>query len=326
MKEAQNRAIIKLPIAVVYNPAAGGGKSGRRRWFIESALKANGIPYDLFMTDNESHMIKTAESVVQRYKVIVAAGGDTTVNLIATQVLNHGTKNTLGVFATGSVNDLARELGLLRLKDSLAALKNGATCDMDVGILKSGLRSEPYFFLVSASLGLGVAITRYVDEWMRKHRLLANLRSSTGIPAGMSAIRQAFKNKEVPLRITLETGGEVQEIQSALMAFSNIASLAGLFRPSPMASPVSGFLDCCIFDITSLSSAVQVALDIKRKTHLSKKEVTIIRDRSFRISSENPLYFQMDGSIIGTGRVAEISLLPRALRMYTGKSCFQSRL
>jgi diacylglycerol kinase family enzyme len=322
MTETQFDGTAGRTIAVVYNPAAGGGKAKRRKWLIETALKAYEIPYDLFVTESESHLVETADSVIERYPVIIGAGGDTTVNLIATRILDRGTKNALGVFGMGSVNDLARELGLFRLKDSLEALKNGMVCDMDVGVLRSDSRPEPFYFLVSASLGLGVAINRYVEDWMRKHRLLSSFRASSGIPAAMSAIQQAFKNKDVPLRVTVEAGGRAEDIVSSLLVFGNISSLAGLFRPSPTASPVSGSLDCCVFEVTSLANALQVAFDIKRKKHLEKKQVRIIRDTVFRVSSESPLEFQVDGAIFDMGREVEISLLPKALRMYTAKSCF----
>jgi diacylglycerol kinase (ATP) len=324
MTESQFDGTAGRTIAVVYNPAAGGGKAKRRKWLIETALKAYDIPYDLFVTESEDHLVETAESVIRRYPVVIGAGGDTTVNLIATQILNGGAKTALGVIGMGSVNDLARELGLYRLKDSLAAVKNGATCDVDVGVLRSASSPGPCYFLVSASLGLGVAINRYVEDWMRRHRLLSSFRASSGIPAAMSAIQQAFKNKDVPLRVTLEGGGETQDILSSLLVFGNISSLAGMFRPSPTASPVSGSIDCCVYDVTSLANALQVAFDIKRQKHLEKKKVRIIRDRTFKISSETPLEFQVDGTIVGMGREVEITLLPKAIRMYTGKSCFQS--
>ncbi len=311
-------------IAVVYNPAAGGGKAKRRKWLIETALKAYDLPCDLFVTESEDHLVETAESVIREYPIVVGAGGDTTINLIATRILVAGTKNTLGVIGMGSVNDLARELGLFRLKDSLAAVKSGTTCMVDVGVIRAASHPRSYYFLVSASLGLGVAINRYVDDWMSKHKLLSSFRSSTGIPAAMSAIQRAFKTKEVPLKVKIEAGGESREVVSALLVIGNISSLAGLFRPSPTASPVTGFLDCCIFEVTSLANAFQVAFDIKRKKHLEKGEVRIIRDRVFNISSDSSLEFQVDGTIINFGREAEISLLPKALRMYTGKSCFQA--
>ncbi len=321
---ARNRSagIGEETIAVVYNPAAGGGKAKRRKWLIESALKAYDIPYELFVTESEAHLVETAESVIHRYPVVIGAGGDTTVNLIATQILNGGTGTALGVLGMGSVNDLARELGLYRLKDSLMAVKNGTVCDMDVGVLRSAARPAPYYFLVSASLGLGVAINRYVEDWMKKHRLLASFRSSTGVAASMSAIQHAFKNKEVPLRVTLAAGGVSQDILSSLLVFGNISSLAGLFRPSPTASPVSGSLDCCVFEVSSLANAFQVAFDIRRKKHLEKKQVRIIRDTVFKVSSESALEFQVDGTIVDMGREVEISLLPGALKMYTARSCF----
>ncbi len=321
MTKTQDESGKKRPMAVVYNPAAGGGKARRRMWLIETALKANSLPYDLYVTESEAHLVETAETIIQRYPVVVGAGGDTTVNLIATQIMNLGTRNTLGVIGMGSVNDLARELGLYRLKDSLEAVDKGTTCDIDVGVLRSASRQEPYYFLVSASIGLGVAVNRYIDDWMRKYRVFLNIRSAAQQAVAMPGIHQAFKNKQVPLEVTLEVGGTSQNLLSSLLVFSNISSFAGMFRPSPTASPVNGSLDCCFFDFSSLAEVLQVSLDIRRQKHLEKNKVQIIRDKTFRIRSETPLEFQVDGAIIELGNDVEISILPKALTIFKGRRC-----
>jgi diacylglycerol kinase (ATP) len=310
-KSAENKEI-----AVIYNPSAGGGKALRKKGRVETAFDAYGIPHDLFLTESEAHLVETAAEVVHKYPVIIGGGGDTTINIIATQILRQGTKNKLGIISMGSVNDLAREIGVHKLEDAIDAVKYNRTCPLDVGMITSGNHGRSYYFLVSASLGLGVSVNRYVEDWMRKHPFFSSFRSATQQTAAMKGIRQAFKSKNVPLEVTLESGGEIYAIVSSLLVFSNTSSFAGIFRPSPTASPVSGKLDCCIFEMSSLASVFKVSFDIKRQKHLEKNEVRVISDSTFKIHSKSPLEFQVDGEIIQLDGEIEISVLPKALTMF----------
>ncbi|MCX6581666.1 MAG: diacylglycerol kinase family lipid kinase [Candidatus Aminicenantes bacterium] len=304
-------------IALIYNPSAGGGKAQRRQGRVEACLEAKGIRYDLFVTESEAHLVETAEIVAQRYPVILGAGGDTTLNIIATQILRNGKKNVLGIISLGSVNDLAREIGVHRLEKAANAIKHHITREFDVGVVRDPKQSQPYYFLVSASLGLGVEVNRYVDIWMRKHPFFATFRSTTQGTAAMSAIHQAFKNKQVPLELTLECNGDRYTIVTSLLIFGNISSYGGTFRLSPTASPVSGKLDCCIFDFNSLAGVARVSLDIKRQKHLEKNTVKVLQGESFKIHARKPLDFQLDGEIIRLDGEVEIAILPKALTMFT---------
>lgn len=304
-------------VALIYNPSAGGGKALRRKRRVESYLQTKDIKYDLFVTESEKHLVETAETVVQKYPVIIGAGGDTTLNLIASEILRQGKRNALGIISLGSVNDLAREIGVHKLENAANAIKHGGTTDFDVGVIRSGKLSQPYYFLVSASMGLGVAVNRYVDIWMRKHPFFASFRATTQGTVAMSAIHQAFKTKYVPLELTLEHGGKQAPIVSALLIFSNTSSFGGTFRPSPTASPVSGKLDCCIFNASNLADVFAVSLDIKRQKHLEKQKVKVLQDNRFKIYSKKTMELQLDGEIVEMEGEVEISILPKALKMIT---------
>lgn len=306
--------------AVIYNPSAGGGKALRKMRKVENSLKETNIPYDLFVTESEAHLVETAAEAARKYPVIIGGGGDTTMSIIANQIMLNGQKNTLGIISLGSVNDFAREIGVHKLEHAVDAITHNKTRAFDIGVISSEKQTRPYYFLVAASIGLGVAVNRYVDDWMQRHPLLSSIRSATQQTAAMKGIRQAFKSKNVPLEVTLETNEEIYSIVSSLLVFCNTSSFGGIFRPSPAASPISGKLDCCIFDMSSMGRVFKVSFDIKRQKHLVKNEVRVIRDKSFKIHSKAPLEFQVDGEIIKLDGEVEISILPKALTMFANNN------
>lgn len=315
----QDRTVDKKA-AVIYNPSAGGGKALRKMRKVENSLKETNIPYDLFVTESEAHLVKTAAAAAQKYPVIIGGGGDTTMSIIANQIMLNGGKNTLGIISLGSINDFAREIGVHKLEHAVDAITHNKTRAFDVGVIRSSKQTRPYYFLVAASIGLGVSVNRYVDDWMQRHPFFSSIRSATQQTAAMKGIRQAFKSKNVPLEVTLETNGETYRIVSSLLGFCNTSSLGGMFRPSPSASPISGELDCCIFDMSSPVEVFKVSLDIKRQKHLEKNEVRVIKAKSFKIHSKEPLEFQVDGGIIQLDGEVEISILPKALTMFANNS------
>jgi len=315
----RERAVDKKA-AVIYNPSAGGGKALRKMRKVENSLKETNIPYDLFVTESETHLVETAAAAARKYPVIIGGGGDTTMSIIANQIMLNGGKNTLGIISLGSVNDFAREIGVHKLEHAVDAITHNKTRAFDVGVIRSPNQTRPYYFLVAASIGLGVEVNRYVDDWMQRHPFFSSIRAATQQTAAMKGIRQAFKSKNVPLEVSLETGEETVSIVSSLLVFCNASSFAGIFRPSPTASPISGKLDCCIFEMSSLSKVFKVSLDIKRQKHLEKNEVRVIQEKSFKIHSKIPLEFQVDGGIIQLDGEVEISILPEALTMFTNNS------
>ena len=101
------------------------------------------------------------------------------------------------------------------------------------------------------------------------------------------------------------------------LVFLNSSCFAGGFYLSPTASPVSGKLDCCIFNITSFTDLLKVSIDIKRKKHLETNKIDILKQKSFTIYSDNPLECQIDGEIIKLEGNVNVSLRPSALKVIT---------
>lgn len=87
------------------------------------------------------------EAVEDGADVVVAAGGDGTVNSVASALV--GTRATLGILPLGTLNHFAKDLGLpLSLADAAKLLANPDTRNVDVG------RIGRHIFVNNASFGL----------------------------------------------------------------------------------------------------------------------------------------------------------------------------
>ena len=137
------------PIPIVLNAASGpDGAREDRRAAIEAAFAANGLQarFDVL---GEGHDIGEAVDALlaQGAQAVVAAGGDGTVNAVASRLL--GRDATLGVLPLGTLNHFARDLGIPADLDGAArVIAQGRRVTTDVGEVNGR------YFLNNSSLGL----------------------------------------------------------------------------------------------------------------------------------------------------------------------------
>ena len=123
-------------------------------------------------------------------RVVVAAGGDGTVNTIASSLV--GTSKILGVLPTGTLNHFAKDLRLpLELPDAIEAIAKGNTAVVDVGEVNG------HVFVNNSSLGL----YPHIVEEREKQQRLGIGKWSAFFWAMLSVVR---RYPFVDVRLTLE--------------------------------------------------------------------------------------------------------------------------
>ena len=102
---------------VILNPVAGHGNGLKARPAIERLLAGHRLDYDLVQTECAGHALElTRRAAAEGYAVIVAAGGDGTVNEVINGLMEVKQAGSpppaLGILCTGRGNDLAYSLGI----------------------------------------------------------------------------------------------------------------------------------------------------------------------------------------------------------------------
>src|SRR5215210_6198267 len=130
---------------IIGNPNSGSaGDEGYLERFAET-LRAGGLEVEVLNTERPDHATELAALAGDR--LVVAAGGDGTVN----EVVNGLSKDaTLGILPLGTVNVLARELGLsLKPEDACERILTGTPVRMDVGVATDEEGAERRFALMA---------------------------------------------------------------------------------------------------------------------------------------------------------------------------------
>lgn len=143
------------PLLIVLN--SGSGKHDREevRRTIESTLAAAGRRYEIFQIDDPDQLHATAKAVVERARdqagIVVAAGGDGTINQVAAATLGSGCP--FGVLPLGTFNYFSRAHGIpSELTTACQILLVSSTIPVQVGMVNDRV------FLVNASIGLYPAL------------------------------------------------------------------------------------------------------------------------------------------------------------------------
>lgn len=105
---------------IVLNPAAGHAKH-QHSHHIAKLLQDGGNSVDIHETTGPGDAIRVLPAMAGRYDVVVAAGGDGTVNEVLNGLADHP-EMTLGIIPCGTTNVLATELGLPTAPEQIAAV------------------------------------------------------------------------------------------------------------------------------------------------------------------------------------------------------------
>src|SRR5687767_15653229 len=121
-----------LPL-VIANPKSAGG-STRQRWSeIASDLRTHFGPFSVAFTRGPGHGIELARSSAEKGRdLIIACGGDGTINEVANGILTSGKDVELGIFPSGTGGDFRRTIGIpSESREAARALRDGETKYID---------------------------------------------------------------------------------------------------------------------------------------------------------------------------------------------------
>jgi diacylglycerol kinase (ATP) len=229
-----------------------------------------------------------AEAVKAGASLVVAAGGDGTINEVVNGLLGGGppaageTVPRLGIVPMGTGNDLAGGLGI-EGGDPAAALVSaveGTPREVDVG------RVNGRYFLNVSTGGIGAEATDETSDELK--RLL-----------GPVAYLVTGVRKFVQLRASrarFVSGGRVVfEGPFLLFAVGNAWRTGGGNRVTPEADPADRLLDLCIVEEMGHLDVVRIAPAIRAGRHVEHPGVTYLQLRDVTVECDEEITVNADG-------------------------------
>ncbi len=298
---------------IILNPAAGNYNGLKAFPKIEQLLKQHGLSYDLVQTDHPGSAIDLAKQAVQEgFGVIVAAGGDGTVNEVVNGLVQCRQAGLsippLGVLCVGRGNDFAGSLGLPEdLEGAIQALLTGGRRIVDLGRVVGGEVPHGRYFCNCVGVGFDAITTIEVHKLPRWGGYLAFL-------AGV--LKTVFLYNKAPLA-RIEFDDQVITQRSLLISVMNGRRLGGGFIMAPDSLPDDGLFDLCIAEQMSSFEVIKMIPHFTRGDQATQPAIKTGRAARISIIAEDgPLPAQTDGEIISiNGTRLEIEALPRQLEV-----------
>lgn len=212
----------------IYNPAANRKKSLDRYHKLLS-LTENWANTDHIIPEDHAELKAVASQAAGEYEVLVACGGDGTVQEIAVSVLH--TTSLLGIIPLGSGNDFIKSLNIpTNLQEGLKLIRRKRHKKVDIGSFNHG------YFINTLGFGFDGLTNRYATQ--------------SGI--GNGALRYALGalranlNREV-FRARIEVDGKtIAPDEMMMMTFANGRVEGGSFMISPDSSVSDGSLELVV--------------------------------------------------------------------------------
>ncbi|MHA1765018.1 MAG: diacylglycerol/lipid kinase family protein [Promethearchaeota archaeon] len=301
----------------VINPKSANGKT-EKKWKSEIAPLLNEFDYDFKFTEYPNH---ATEIVRERIKngedFIVVVGGDGTFNEVLNGFFDNGEyinpNCVLGLISSGTGSDTIKTLGHSKeIPDQVEILRSGIIKKVDIGqasfIDFEGNKKSRYFINVG-DIGLGGDV---VDRVNRTTKRLGGKFSFL-----VGAIRGILHHKPVKSTIIFDDdeSGKI-DCNLNLVAAGIGKYFGGGMKITPNAINDDGLFDVVWGNDFGRWKLLRSLGKIYSGEHLELEEVSERRCKKLKVTSETPLFVDLDGEQVGTTE-AEFEVVPNILLIKT---------
>ena len=320
---------------LIYNPSGGQVVVRHELDNVVAFLNRHGWSTTLRETTKPLQAAELARQAVNSgAQVVIAAGGDGTINEVANGLVN--TDTALGVLPLGTTNSWALQMGIPALNpllpgtqaakmiaaleeriarplpvnyyrkvllDAAQVLVDGRTVAVDMGELSGR------YFLMWAGIGFDAAVVQSMP--LKEKKALGSW--AYVLPAIESATRYSATD------VWLHLDGKVIKVSTPFIVVSNIQLYGGMLAIGAKAHVNDARLDVCIFKGGGFFTFVQQAARLLVHKHLEDPTVEYYQCREIVIESEHPLPVQIDGEPFASTPVT-IHVVPSSLKVIVSKT------
>lgn len=285
--------------AVIFNPTkVADGFEDR----VAAALRERGWQATwLSTTADDPGRAMTEQAVAEGVSMVIAAGGDGTVRIVADGLSETGI--VLAIIPAGTGNLLARNVGIPLAEEKAVELAfGGRTRTLDLMAITAD-DQPPTSSAVMAGMGVDAMIMDETDS-----KLKAKIGSAAYFLAATKAIGR------LPMDVVVTVDGVRRRRRRAMIcAVGNVGQLLGNISLIPGAEPDDGMLDVYVASPRKVTHWLRVlARLITRRGHRDDR-VDQWRARKVTIALRERDTYQLDGDVEGQCRTLTAEIKPGAL-------------
>jgi len=273
--------VLRRQVLIIVNPAAGRSRLSRRRLDrVVAALERRGCAVVLRRAGPASGDIeRLAREAEADFEIIVAAGGDGTLNAVVNGLA--AAPRPIGLVPLGTVNVLAREIGLPRDPERLADLiAAGPARPIWPGRVGGRL------FLTMASSGFDAETVAAVNPWLKRH--VGRLAFAWAILVCLWRYR--------PAEISVRAAGADHRAATVIAAKGRF--YAGSYVIAPRANLSEPMLDLVLLQRSGRLAVLRYLGGLLLGRVPERRDITVLRSREAFVSAAEAVPVQADGEIV----------------------------
>jgi YegS/Rv2252/BmrU family lipid kinase len=285
-----------MKVALVVNPQAGQGRPIRALREVLKELEREEVAVEVFYSEGPGGVkeatLKAAEIRPDR---VVVIGGDGSLNEAVNGLIDCPVP--IGIIPAGTANVFAREMGIpLSTREAARVVLGEGERVIDLG------QANQRYFLLMVGVGFDAQVVAKVSLEVKEI-----FKDLAYVFTGFNELR-----RYQPCPMTVRFGDQTKD--SFFTVVANARYYAGKYSLAEKASIDDGLLDICLFKSETQLGLVKLVLSVVTGTHLGLKELEYYFAKTVEVDSEQPLWVQCDGEVLGKTPVT-IKLHPKKLRV-----------
>lgn len=289
----------KKRIVFILNPISGTISKAGIPDLIEERLDKNKFDYNIVETQYAGHATELAKQAVEEgIDIVVAIGGDGTVNEVGRSLIN--TQTAMAILPCGSGNGLARHLNLpMNLKKCVDVIN-----ECDIRVLDYGIINDHPFF---CTCGMGF------DAFISMQFAQAGKRGP--ITYMQKVLEEGLKYQPETYEIEDEDG--VKRYKAFLVSAANASQYGNNAYIAPQASMSDGLLDIIIMEPFDILEAPQVAIELFNKTLDKNLKIKTFKSKRIHVHRKKEGVIHYDGDPVLSSADIDISIVSKGINIVT---------
>lgn len=286
-------------VYAIINPISGVGSKRKIPKMIESMCTPDKYALQILFTEYAGHAsILTQQALEAGAHIIIAVGGDGTVNEIARTMMYSNA--ILGILPKGSGNGLARELHIpMDARRALDLVLKGSYSSIDC------CKANEQVFFCTCGMGFDAAVSQKFAKEKRRGSL-------TYIK---NTIEEYLSYK--PEAYELLIGDTTIKEKAFLIAVANASQYGNNAFIAPHANIKDGTMDITILSPFDPLDIAPLAIQLFTKQIDRNSKIKTLRATHATIIRQHPGVMHLDGEPVMTGCEVEIRVIPSALNVFT---------
>ena len=275
---------------IIYNPTSGREVFKKHLPEVLAIMEQAGYETSCHATTCAGDAISAAKVAVQRkYDLVIAAGGDGTINEVINGIAEQDYRPRIGVIPVGTTNDFGRALGLPRedILDAARLIANGVPMPVDIGKVIQG-DSQQYFINIAG----GGKLTELTYEVPSK------------LKTAIGQLAYYLKGIEMlpsirPSDVYIEYDGKVYEGEIMLFLVYLTNSVGGFEKLAPDSCLNDGMFDLIILKKANIADFIKVATLALRGEHIRDSHVIYTKANRIKVQTKEKMQLNLDGEYGG---------------------------